>query len=138
MKNRTIEVKTLEVNESIKTAWEMRTEFGKTCKNYNLSSIMDYLIRQACLNESYASDIFYDLQTFDKAMQENDIDKLSEFYMNIGFRDCGVDSGKMYDCRKELGYSYREEYGLTLDITDRQLSYSSDVWSGTIELRRIK
>lgn len=93
--------------------------------NLNFSSIFSELITAASVCEYYASDVFYDLQSIEKSINnaENAV-----FY--LGYRASGVD-GKSF-VRSRLAenefYRYIKLYRLEISVSDDDI---------TVELKRV-
>ena len=93
------------------------------CLNY--SSIFSELIHAASVCEYYASDVFIDLQSIEKAIKETDN---RVFY--LGYRNSGVDGRFFVKCRleREKNYEYIRLYRLEISVDDGYI---------TAELKRV-
>lgn len=93
------------------------------CLNY--SSIFSELIHAAIVCEYYASDVFIDLQSIEKAIKEAE-----NRVFFIGFRDSGVDGNFFVKSRLERNrdYEYIRLYRLEISTNDGYI---------TAELERI-
>ena len=91
----------------------------------NYSSIFSELIHSASVCEYYASDVFIDLQTIEKAINEAE-----NIVFYLGYRDSGVD-GKTF-VKSRLSENRYYEY-----IRLYRLEISSDGEYITAELKRV-
>lgn len=91
----------------------------------NYSSIFSELIHAAIVCEYFASDVFIDLQTIEKAINEAE-----NIVFYLGYRDSGVD-GKTYVKSRLSGNRYYEYIRLY------RLEISSDGEDITVELKRV-
>lgn len=91
----------------------------------NYSSIFSELIHAAIVCEYYASDVFIDLQTIEKAINEAE-----NIVFYLGYRDSGVDGNSYVESRlsKNRYYEYIRLY---------RLEISSDGEYITVELKRV-
>lgn len=91
----------------------------------NYSSIFSELIHAAIVCEYYASDVFIDLQTIEKAINEAE-----NIVFYLGYRDSGVD-GKTY-VKSRLSenryYEYIRLYRLEISVRGEYI---------TVELKRV-
>lgn len=93
------------------------------CLNY--SSIFSELIHAAIVCEYYASDVFIDLQSIEKAIKEAEN---RVFY--LGYRDSGVDGNIFVKSRlsQNRNYEYIRLYKLEISVDDGYI---------TVELKRV-
>lgn len=93
------------------------------CLNY--SSIFSELIHAAIVCEYYASDVFIDLQSIEKAIKEAEN---RVFY--LGYRDSGVDGNTFVKSRlsQNRNYEYIRLYKLEISVDDGYI---------TAELKRV-
>lgn len=93
------------------------------CLNY--SSIFSELIHAAIVCEYYASDVFIDLQSIEKAIKEAEN---RVFY--LGYRDSGVDGNIFVKSRlsQNRNYEYIRLYKLEISVDDGYI---------TAELKRV-
>lgn len=91
----------------------------------NYSSIFSELIHAASVCEYYASDVFIDLQSIEKAIKEAE-----NYVFYLGFRNSGVDGNSYVESQlsENRYYKYIRLY---------RLEISSDGEYITVELKRI-